>query len=277
MNFKVVKYFLVIMALLMACQSIFAEESRPAKEVVERVERRGQQIADYERAAIRATNLLLASKPDESKLGLYVVVNKNNVWAVYFGKITENKFHFWYYYSCPEGQFDKMKPEGEFKDAPKDIYYFALAIDLATKAIEPDMRFPRYNTSVFREQDGTIAVYFLPGNTEPDVVLLGGDFKVSVSSDATKVLNKISLHESTFKVPVNMKEDQELIGGFHTHILDDLPVETDVALIILNPILAPHYVTGRIWMSKVDANGKISILGKTEEIFKQKTQEDKKK
>lgn len=253
---------------LMIVSSVSAFGPPPTTEEIAKIEKRGKEIANYEQAAIMATDLLLASNPDKDKLGTYVAINKNKMWAVFFGKNIDNKFQLGYFYSCPDGEFDKMRAEKELKDVPRDVYDFTQAVNLATKAIELDVEFPPYNPSVFREDDGTITVYFLPGNKDPNVILIGGDFKVSISGDATKVLNKTKLHTNVLNVPINFKEGEKPEAGFHTHVLIDLPTETDVALVLMNPQMGPHFITGRTWMSKIDPNGKINILGKTEEILK---------
>lgn len=269
MNLIKLKYLLSIAILLIFCRGVSAQETVPSQNEIKRIEDRGKQIANYERAAIRATDLMLTSNPDKSKLEVYVAVNQNNRWMVYFGKITDKGFETDYIYSCPDGQFDQMKPEQNDQNISTEAFYFAKAVSLAGDFIAQEMTSPRYNTNVFREQDGTITVYFIPGNKEPDTVILGGDFKVSISNDALKVLNKTKLHTSFLKMPLKEEKGQQTAGAFHTHILGDLPTETDVALIILNPVLAPHYITAQTWMSKINADGQITVLGKSEEILKE--------
>lgn len=266
MDSKFTKIIFLLAIFLLMRLDLFAKETTPTLAEIVRIEKRGKEIADYERATIRATDLLLASNPDRSTLGVYIAENKNKMWTVLFGKVLDRRFHSAYYFSCPEGQFDKMQPGGEFKNLSKEIFYFANALDIAIKKFAPKRKFPQYNPSVFREPDGTISVYLLPGNTEADIVLIGGDFKITVSEDASKVLKITELHKGYLRAPAK-SSDGDIVAGFHTHILSDLPTETDVAMIILNPVLAPHYVTGKNWMSEIDANGKITILGRTEDIL----------
>lgn len=270
MDLKWPKSILVLTALFILCINVFAEEIAPSAGEITKIEKRGKEIADYERAAIRATDLLLMSKPDQSKLEIYIAINHNGAWMVYFGKISEdgNEFIVTYLYSCPDGLFREMKVVQNVKVASKDILPLAKAVRLALRSIE--IRFPKYNTNVFREEDGTITVYLTPGNEKSEVILFGGDFKLSISPDGTKVLNKTLLHKSVLELPLHMKNgrDRESAGAFHTHVLNDLPTETDIALILLNPQLAPHYIAGPTWFSRIDVNGKITILGKTEEILK---------
>ena len=262
------KYLLSLAVLLIFCKGVSAQEVFPSQEEIKRIEARGKQIANYERAAIRATDLMLAHHPDKSKLGIYVAVNQNNKWTVYFGKLVDKGLEAEYVYSCPDGQFDQMKPDENDKNISTEAFYFAKAVSLARDSIAQEMTFPRYNTNVFREQDGKITVYFIPGNKELDTVILGGDFKVSVSNDASKILNKTKLHANSLTFSLKAEKDRPTAAAFHTHVLSELPTETDVALILLYPVLAPHYVTAQTWMSKINADGQITVLGKSEEILK---------
>jgi hypothetical protein len=267
--------FLAVFILAAICKISLAQDT-PSKEEIGKIEDRGREIASYEKAAIKSTDLLLASKPDKSKLGSYLAVKQNNNWLVYFGKNTDKDFEIQYIYFCPEGRFSEMKglnqseiEKGIKQSFPENLYQLAKDIDVAFKSIASDAKFPRYNTNVFREEDDTITVYLTPGNEDPKIIgILGGDFKISVSKDASEVIRKEKLHASYLKLTTPPKD---VAGSYETHVLGDLPTETDVALIILNPVLAPHFITGKTWMSKIDADGKITILGRTEGVLKDRT------
>ncbi|MDD2703276.1 MAG: hypothetical protein PHC33_04660 [Candidatus Omnitrophica bacterium] len=230
-------------------------------------EKRGMEIAQYEKAAMKATDMLLELKPDRSKLGMYIAYKAAGVWKVYFGRISGEAADFQpaYVFACPADSPKKMKAVS-FSEIPAEVTQRARAVNTAVKAIEFDARGGPYNTSVFREEDGMLTVYLLPGNKNPDVVLLGGDFKVSVSSDGSQAVRKIPLHRTVLEIPSVPKEGKPA-GSFHTHIMDDLPTETDVAQVILYPSLAPHSILGREWFSQIDKNGRIIILGRTKEIL----------
>jgi hypothetical protein len=203
---KLLRIILLVSIYLTIAPNLFAGEVYPAVEEIAKIEKRGKEIADYERSSVGITDLLLSR-----------------------------------------------------------------ATDLALKNIEPEIiQSSTYNPIVIREKDGTITVYLLPVNQEPNVTLIGGDFRISISGDITKVLNKEKLHNAILKVPLELKPGQEPAGAFHTHVMNDLPTETDVALILLNPKLAPHYIAGPKLMSRIDADGKITIMGRTEEILKNK-------
>jgi proteasome lid subunit RPN8/RPN11 len=140
---------------------------------------------------------------------------------------------------------------------------FKTACELAKSLIAEGQDY-YYSAKAFQEPDGNITVYLIPVSNNPETILIGGDFKVSISKDKSTVLNKTEIHKTilrTNKIP------QQAVGSFHTHVLSGLPSETDVALTLQNPILAPMYIIGQTWMFKIDKEGKITLLGKTKEAM----------
>ncbi len=247
---------------------ITADEPRPSEEEIASVEKRGREIAEYEKAAIRATDLLMEGKPDESRLGLFLAVKSENALRVYFGKVSEEdkKLIPAYVYSCPEGKYNEMKRVETPKELPEEIHQLARAIKLAMGSISNEIQHARYNNNAFREKDGSITVYITPGNTNPKVILLGGDFKFSISRDGNEVIEKLKLHQSTIELRSKPKGRKKPVATVHTHITDDLPTETDVAIVILNPQIAPHIVVGPTWVTGILSNGEIEVIGNTEEL-----------
>ena len=262
---KMKKLFLLtgIIWLFLNYSIVFAEDTPPSYEEAKRIMARGKQIAEYERATIRATDMLLEKKPDREKTGVYFAIKKDNRWWVYFGKISEdqNSFALGYSYVCPDGLYQSMK-EAPNEEVDTNMIQFARAIKSAFSSIE--QKHHRYNPNVFRERDGTITVYITPGN-ETKEVRLGGDYKVSVSPDGLKALNVAELHRALLVFPEHRKTT---VSSWHTHLKADLPAETDVAAVLLDPSLAPHIVVGPKWITEIDEGGKIRLIGRTEQILK---------
>ena len=249
------------------CISVSAqEEILPSADEIPRIEKRGKEIAEYERAAMSATDKLWDLGVEEGKLEVYIAEKTSGRWNVYFGRFSNEQpdFEVNYFFSAPVDDPEAM----EKYTTPlisNEIRMRAAAVKTALKSIEPEAKATRYNTDVFREDDGTISVYLIPGNTNPDVVVLGGDFRVIVSHDGTKTLDKIVLHKGILDMPAQNKTGKT--GGFHTHILGDNATETDIAFVLLNPQFAPHLILGREWVSQIDKNGKVTVLGRTKEIL----------
>ena len=256
----------VLVGSLLTNPTVFAEpEAEPYTNAqIMNIENRGHEIADYDRVATVATDVLLGMKPNPEQLGLYVAEKVNDVWMVSFGKYSDfNGFMPTYIFSCPSDKPNEMKlltyeeVEKILDDYPSEVPEFTAAIDTAVEATKPDMTFPTYNPSVFRELDQTITVYLLPGNDDTQTILLGGDFKIKLTSNGKKVINKEKLHASYIRFPVERPKDA--VMSLHTHPLSDLPNETDIAMILLHPVLAPHAIVGNWYTSTIDKDGKIQV------------------
>ena len=264
---RVIKGLLASIILFTFCGSAFCEEQVPSFEELGMIELRGRQIVEYERVSLAAAGLLPADL-DSAKLENYIAVKQPGVWTVYFGKISDDgaKFNAAYIYSCPADSFGQMKLEGAGREISGEILKLARAVKLAAESINKEKSFPRYNSDAFREQDGTITVYLIPGNDKPGVAVLGGDFKFSVSKDGSRIIQKAKLHKEALEIPLAGSP-----GAFNKHLSDSsLPTETDVAFVLLYPTLAPQYIVGPKWMSRVDDGGKIYILGESNKLLKNK-------
>ena len=242
-------------------------EAQPSNTEIARIEQRGKEIAEYERTAIQSTDLTLAANPDLSKLELYVAQKEQSTWWAYYGKLSENdeEFQIAYNYACT----DKSCILQTARSVTKELIVLAKAIKLSLNALRTETTHPKWNSNVFREADGTLSVYLMPGNTDANVFLIGGDYKFSVSSDASHIMSKNRIHKSFIKIAKRGPKGEPIASTLHSHTIgNDLPTETDVAHVILHSQLAPHYIVGPVWFSRIDQNGKISILGKTEDYLK---------
>jgi hypothetical protein len=88
----------------------------------------------------------------------------------------------------------------------------------------------------------------LPANAESNIIPIGGDFRLTISSDGTKILKIVALHRSYLKMPINQPSSDKTkpVAGYHTHTLEeDLPPETDAAVLMLYSDKNPHYLLTR--------------------------------
>lgn len=264
---RILRSLLVLLVLFTLCKSAFCEEQAPSFEELGMIELRGRQIVEYDRAALAAAGLLPADL-DPKKLENYIAVKQPGLWTVYFGRISDDgaKFNAAYIYSCPADSFGQMKLEGADREISGEILELAKAIRLAAESIAKEKSFPRYNTDVFREQDGTITVYLIPVNDKPGVAILGGDYKFSVSKDGSSIIQKAKLHKEALEIPLAGSS-----AAFNKHLSESsLPAETDVVFVLSYPMLAPQYIVGPKWMSSIDEGGKIYIMGESSKLLKNK-------
>jgi hypothetical protein len=58
------------------------------------------------------------------------------------------------------------------------------------------------------------------------------------------------------------------VAGIHTHVLDDIPEDTDVFHVLTRKPAAPEIIVTRQYVFQVDASGEIKYLGKAQELLK---------
>ena len=253
--------------------SAVAQEVGPVFDEARAIEARGRLIAEYELVLRRASELLFSTKAEHMVAGHYFALKKENNWTFYFGSLAEGDHVFTtrYTFSFKDDAIEKMKEVKTDKTpAPAEVLQLARAVKLALGAV--DAAWPQRRIMAFAEPDASVSVYIVPENEKEDSVLLGGDVKliISPSPDGLKVAKNEPLHSGTLLVPLTVEEGKERAAGYHLHVTTDLPVETDVALVILHPQLAPHYVVGKKWISKLNPDGTISVLGSAERMIKSK-------
>ncbi|GEM_PF-6307171 len=255
--------FAALLTLCLFAGHAAAEPVAPSPADIARIEARGQQIAGHERAVIRATDLLMASKQDVGSVDTYLAVPSDGGWTVYFGKLSNEGFAAPFVYVCA-AESCQASPSGIPNTAPPEVASLAKAISLVRSVappIPPGAPFSQFNVAVFREPDNTITAYLTPGNEDPRAILLGGDVKISISADGASVLSQTELHNTTLRIPLSLPDGKQPAGAYHTHVVSELPTETDVALMLLHPVLAPHFIAGPQWMTQVDSAGKITVMG----------------
>jgi hypothetical protein len=256
-----------IMLLMLLASSVLAEEVGPVFEEARMIEQRGRLIAEYEQALRKGVELFTASKLGHVESGHYFALKKEDAWTVYFGTLSqdENVFVTQRSYSCQDALFEKMK-EIKTEKIPDEVLQLARAVKLSLAAV--DARWPEHHITAFVERDNSVTVYVTPENEKENSVLLGGDTKLTISPDGTKIQKNEPLHTGTLEVPLQVEEGKERAAASHTHVGGNFPSETDVALVLLHPNLAPHYVVGMKWMSRLNPDGSISILGGADRMLK---------
>ncbi|WP_164012261.1 hypothetical protein [Pyxidicoccus trucidator] len=239
-----------------------------SKAALEAVRKRAMYIVDAERAAIRATDLLLEMKEhDKSKLGSFLTVPRGDSWYGMFGKLDDKgTFVPAYAFHSPRAVPEKMEPL-PLSALPGDFSAEARAVATALKRAYAAHGRPRLNPVVHAE-DGGLSVYVLQGFNERGLYMLGGDFRFDFSRDGRKVLKEVALHKSLIQVDLREdSEEQRTEASLHSHILFPGPVETEWALLMLYPELKTLYVAaqGSRWMYAMHPDGRVRIIDTKEE------------
>ncbi|MBS1785034.1 MAG: hypothetical protein JST24_06370 [Acidobacteria bacterium] len=229
---------------------------------------RGQEIYEYERLAWVASDMLVASHADPKEAGMWVEVPSRDRRYIFFGRFKTPQdpvnrpegFGAPYVFWAPIGKPDEVHlvpvpsseqaktPDEETKRltaAASEVEPLALAADLIRK--QPSPWHMPWNYDVFREKDGTITGYLMPGNTDGGVLPIGGDFRITLDASGTKILKTVTLHKSCLPMKFQVGPNgEQAVAGYHTHTLDeDLPPETDLGILHLYPGGVPHFLMTR--------------------------------
>jgi hypothetical protein len=112
---------------------------------------------------------------------------------------------------------------------------------------------------VFKEKAGAAYVVYLQTQSAPGAARFGSDVRLRISGDGMQVGEMVPLHDETSTVPVPARPGAS--PTLHSHTQGDLPTETDVAVVLEHPTIAPHLLLTPHHMFRIEADGRLSYLG----------------
>jgi hypothetical protein len=207
-------------------------------------------------------------KPPKGTVERYIARKMDKEWVVAFGRFDESKSKFLIVYEAVQQspdlkEFKVMKRDPPLEDT--DAYFHAAkAHQLVTNEFLRDMNPQRsYNLSVLPAASGGWYVYAIPAQTDLAVLPYGGDIRYLVSADGTAILEKRQMHKTVLEEKVTL--DTAL--GFHTHILSDIPEDSDLFYALTRNATNGELIATKKYLYKIH-QGSLSYLGKTDEVLK---------
>jgi hypothetical protein len=142
---------------------------------------------------------------------------------------------------------------------PDDVAPAARAARAAIDAMCADACRDGLNPVVLEDPDG-LSVYVLQGSKDSSVIFMGGDERFRFDRSGRQVLERERIHNSLIEIraPRAQAGTTQPAASVHSHVLHNRPQPSEVAKVILEPSLAPHYIgfpDGAIF--RVDADGTI--------------------
>ena len=264
-----IKTVLVAIAVLVFTSTSMGQRTAPPSKLeLEGIAERGRQLAAYDVAAWHATDVVLELKPEQSSLGRYIARKTDSKWTVVFGKLNEKRDRFLIAYEASQGlspiEFTVKKYEMPKEDTS---FYFsaAKAIDMSLADFRGENR--PYNVAALPADSNQIYVYVLPAQTKLGVYPLGGDVRYLVSQDGSRIIEKRQLHKAIIEFPSTAGEQP--VAGFQTAVLDDIPEDTDVFLVLTRKPSVPQWIMTSKYVYRIEIDGTVNYL-MTHEAF-QKT------
>jgi len=220
---------------------------------------RGRMLAEYDAAAWHASDAVMALKPGTKNLGRYIAKKTDAGWVVVFGQLNEPKDRFLVAYEAIPGKNPAEYHVEKLEQPKEDAAFFlfaAKAIEVALAAFQPEKR--PYNVAALPASSNQIYVYIVPAPTVAGVYPYGGDARFLMSADGGAIVENRRLHKSIleFKAPPK-KAKQTLEGGFHVHVLSNVPEDTDVFYVLSRKPTVPEVVATDHFLYIISTNGTI--------------------
>jgi len=243
---------------LILVASTSAQQSKPSDAALAAITERGRALAAYDQAAWHATDAVQMANPKTAQGQHYLARLENERWNVVFGYLNLDKTKFLITYEAAQGN----KPQ-DFKvthdDPPKQDPGFYLFAARALEICLADFGNPTrpYNDAVLPAGDGQLYVYLYPSPLKAGIYPLGGDVRYLVSADGQKILEKRQLHKTIIETPPG--KGKKPVAGFHTHVLSDVPEETDVLHVLQQDPPLPEMIGSAHFLYEITADGSIRI------------------
>jgi hypothetical protein len=232
--------------------------SKPSDAELAAITARGVLLAEYDTAAWQATDAVKATHPVEGRVGRYIARKTDAGWVVDFGRLNEAGDKFLVAYEAVQ-----TGSPAKFKVTSLDPMRGDTGWNLAAaKAIETAMRdfaatSRPYNIAALPAECEGMYVYLYPAQVKAGVYPLGADVRYHVSQDGRKIIEKRQMHKTIIE-SVAARKDVKVAVGYHTHVLSDLPEDTDVLLVLTRKPRVPEIVVAGAYMYTIDVNGKIT-------------------
>jgi hypothetical protein len=113
-------------------------------------------------------------------------------------------------------------------------------------------------------------VYYTPAPTKAGVFPLGGGVRYLISADGAKFFAKRQIHKSIIEAEPAKGDENEAVGGIHTHVLSDTPEDTDLFVVLTRKPSAPEIVVAETSVFEVDPDASIKYVGKSNEEVKKR-------
>jgi hypothetical protein len=225
------------------------------------VTERGRALYGYDQAAWHGTDAFIELHPDTNGLTHYICMKTTAGWEVVFPKWNEMHDRLLVAYEAKQaGRSEDYKAVryDPPREGPDDLVAKERALELAIGDFGKVNR--PYNTAILPAEDGNLYVYLYPAQSKSDVWPLGGDVRYTISADGKQIVKKLQLHKSILDFQFDPK--LKVVSGFHSHVLSDVPEDTDVLYVLTRRPSIPEYIGTAKHMFAISVDGSIQVVKK---------------
>jgi hypothetical protein len=253
------RYFALLLSLVCLSASVLAGDKKPnSPPVMADVTERGRALYEYDQAAWHGTDAVLATHPPKEFRPHYIAHKADERWTVAFGVLNAQRDRFVIKYEATQGATLQEFTAKTFDPPLEDTGFYvaaAKAIDTALGDFRGERR--PYNVAILPTLSGQFYLYVYPAQTQNGIYPLGGDVRYLIAADGGSIVEKRQLHKTILETPA-VPKDAVRLAGFHTHVLSDVPEDTDVFHVLTRQPPQPEYIgTMRKDLYTIDTDGTI--------------------
>jgi len=252
------------LAVVLAIHAHAQSSPRPSDKELADITARGLLLADYDEAAAHATDAVQAAHPPDGAVTRYIAHKTANGWIVDFGRLNPERDKFLVAYEATQNAgplFNVTKLEPEREDTGFNLAADR-AIGLALKDFVGATR--QYNVAVLPASPDAgpagLFVYLYPAQVKDGVYPYGGDVRYLISADGATLIAKRQMHKTVLEsIPANIPKSSTPAAGYHSHVLSNLPEDTDILLVLSRQPRIPEYVGAGGHVFEIETDGTIKI------------------
>lgn len=233
--------------------------SRPSDDALAAITARGTLLAGYDVAAWQSTDAVTASHPAEGLIERYIARKTDAGWVVDFGRLNSSGDKFLVAYEAVQTDSPAGYKVKSFRPVREDVGWnlsAARAVELATRDFGPTTR--PYNIAVLPGDARSLYVYLYPAQVKAGVYPLGGDVRYRVSPDGSSITEKRQMHKSIIE-SASADPKVKVESGYHSHVLSDVPEDTDVLLVLTRQPKVPEIVVTQHYVYTIATGGSITV------------------
>jgi hypothetical protein len=238
--------------------SIVRAANMPSDAELAAITDRGRYLAAYDEVVANATDAVIEMRPQEGSFHRYIGHRSGQGWVVDFGSLNEARDKFLVAYEAVQSETSASFTVKFFDPRREDSGWNLAAANAIETALD-DFRGPDrpYNVAALPDDSNGLYIYVYPAQIKTGVYPLGADVRYHFAPNGSLV-EKRQLHKDILE-PGPSPAGTTSAGGYHTHILSDLPEDTDVFLVLTRRPRMPEFVGAGKYVFKIGVDGKISV------------------
>jgi hypothetical protein len=111
-------------------------------------------------------------------------------------------------------------------------------------------------------------VYVYPTAVQPGIYPLGSDVRYRIDASGRRIVAERRMHNAIIPFDGREAHDKKMVAGTHSAVLDNIPEDTDVFHVILREPEVPQYVVSDAFVYRIEVDGRIHLLGRSEELLR---------